>query len=105
MDRQYYWRIGSYLTPEQIRHEENGRNKIRQLYGMSKTGRMGTFIGNLKFQNNMKVAIQNGSFERDIPMCWERGYWSIKFDPNLSDDEKKVQWEKFSQEYKTKLEK
>ena len=34
-----------------------------------------------------------------------RGYWSIKFDPNLSDDEKKVQREKFSQEYKTKLEK
>ena len=44
MDRKYYWRIGSYLTPEQIRHEENGRNKIRQLYGMSKTGVLGTFI-------------------------------------------------------------
>ena len=44
MDRKFYWRIGSYLTPEQILHEENGRKKIRQLYGMSKTGRMGTFI-------------------------------------------------------------
>ena len=53
----------------------------------------------------MKVAIQNGSFERDIPMCWERGRVSIKFDPNLSDDEKKVQLTKFSHEYKAKLEK
>merc|ERR1712025_295499 len=106
MDRQYYWRIGSYLTPEQIRHEENGRNKIRQLYGMSKTGRMGTFIGvgPATFLNNIKVAIQNGSFERDIPMCWYRGKWSIIVDPNLSDYEKEVQWTKFSQEYKAKLE-
>ena len=53
----------------------------------------------------MKVAIQNGSFERDIPMCWSRGYLSIKNIPNLSDDEKKVQLTKFSQEYKAKLEK
>ena len=53
----------------------------------------------------MKVAIQNGSFERDIPMCWERGRLSIKFDPNLSDHEKNVQLAKFSQEYKAKLEK
>ena len=53
----------------------------------------------------MKVAVQNGSFERDIPMCWYRGFGSIWLDPNLSDDEKKVQWEKFSQEYKAKLEK
>ena len=53
----------------------------------------------------MKVAIQNGSFERDIPMCWRRGKLSIECDPNLSDGEKKVQWKKFSQEYKTKLEK
>ena len=53
----------------------------------------------------MKVAIQNGSFERDIPMCWERGRLSIKFDPNLSDHEKNVQWKKFSQEYVAKLEK
>ena len=53
----------------------------------------------------MEVAIQNGSFERDIPMCWSRGYWSIEFDPHLSDDEKKEQWTKFSQEYKAKLEK
>ena len=53
----------------------------------------------------MKVAIQNGTFERDNPMCWIRGLSSIILDPNLSDDEKKVQWEKFSQEYKTKLEK
>ena len=53
----------------------------------------------------MKVAIQNGSFERDIPMCWYRGKWSIIVDPNLSDYEKEVQWTKFSQEYKAKLEK
>ena len=53
----------------------------------------------------MKVAIQNGSFERDLPMSWYRGKWSIEYDPNLSDDEKNVQWTKFSQEYKTKLEK
>ena len=53
----------------------------------------------------MKVAIQNGSFERDNPMSWSRGKLSILLDPNLSDDEKKVQWEKFLQEYKTKLEK
>ena len=44
MDRIYYWRIGSYLTPEQILHEENGRKKIRQLYGMSCIGILGTFI-------------------------------------------------------------
>merc|ERR1719419_2113977 len=57
------------------------------------------------WRNNVKVAIQNGSFERDIPMCWERGKLSIKYDPNLSDDEKYVQRTKFSQEYKAKLEK
>merc|ERR1711937_1008778 len=54
--------------------------------------------------DNVKVAIQNGSFERDIPMCCSRGYLSIKNIPNLSDDEKKVQLTKFSQEYKAKLE-
>ena len=53
----------------------------------------------------MKVAMQNGTFERDIPMCWTRGRFSILFDPNLSDNEKKLQVEKFSQEYKSKLEK
>ena len=42
---EYYWRMRSFLTPEQILHEENGRKKIRQLYGMSKTGLLGTFIG------------------------------------------------------------
>ena len=45
MDREFYSPIGSFLTPEQILHEENGRKKIQQLYGMSKTGRLGTFIG------------------------------------------------------------
>ena len=44
MDREYYWRIGSYLTPEQIRHEENGREKIRQLYGNA------TFLVSVFFQ-------------------------------------------------------
>ena len=44
MDRKYYSRIGSYLTPEKILHEEKGRKKIRQLYGMSNTGMLGTFI-------------------------------------------------------------
>ena len=51
----------------------------------------------------MKVAIQNGSFERDIPMSWIRGKRSIFLDPNLSDDEKNVQWTKFSQNYIAKL--
>ena len=53
----------------------------------------------------MKVAIQNGTFERDISMCWRRGYWIIKYDPDLSDDEKNVQLTKFSQNYIAKLEK
>ena len=53
----------------------------------------------------MEVAIENGSFERDIPMCWYRGRFSILGDPNLSSNEKKLQVEKFSQEYKSKLEK
>ena len=53
----------------------------------------------------MKVAIQNGSFERDVPMCYYRGHWSIECDPNLSDDEKDEQWTKFSQNYIAKLEK
>ena len=45
MDRKYYLPMGSYLTPEQIIHEENGRKKIGKLYGMSNTGMLGTFIG------------------------------------------------------------
>ena len=38
-------------------------------------------------------------------MCWSRGIYSIDYNPNLSYNEKKVQEEKFSQEYKAKLEK
>ena len=53
----------------------------------------------------MEVAIQNGSFERDIPMCWRRGKLSIECDPNLSDDEKDAQLTKFSQNYIAKLQK
>lgn len=53
----------------------------------------------------MKVAIQSGTFERDIPMCMARGNMSIMLDPNLSENEKKVQAEKFSQEYMAKLQK
>ena len=53
----------------------------------------------------MKVAIQIGTFERDSPMCWYRGNRSIFLDPNLSDDEKNVQWTKFLQNYIAKLEK
>ena len=44
MDRKFNWRIGSFLTPEQILHEENGRKKIEQLYQMSKNGILGTSI-------------------------------------------------------------
>ena len=44
MDRKYYWPMDSYLTPEQILHEENGLKKIRQLYGMSEIGFLGTYI-------------------------------------------------------------
>ena len=53
----------------------------------------------------MKEAIQNGTFERDIPMCLARGNMSIMLDPNLSENEKNVQVEKFSQEYMAKLQK
>lgn len=42
------------------------------------------------FRKNVKEAIQNGSFERDIPMCRRRGELSIQLDPNLSDSEKKI---------------
>ena len=45
MDREYYSPIGSYLTPEQIRHEEESSWKIFEKYRMSNTGILGTFIG------------------------------------------------------------
>ena len=45
MDRKYYEPMDSYLTPEQIIHEENGREKIWELYNMSKIFKLGTFIG------------------------------------------------------------
>ena len=44
MDRKYYSPIGSYLTPEQIRHEDESSFKIIDKYGMSDTGKLGTFI-------------------------------------------------------------
>ena len=45
MDRKYYSRIGSYLTPEQIRHEDESSSKIFDKYRISNTGMLGTFIG------------------------------------------------------------
>ena len=45
MDRKYYSDIGSYLTPEQIRHERESSWKIFEKYRMSNTGIVGTFIG------------------------------------------------------------
>ena len=32
----------------------------------------------INFQDNVKVAIRNGSFERDIPVCKARDYMRIK---------------------------
>ena len=45
MDRKYYSPIGSYLTPEQIRHEEESISKIVEKYRMSDTGLFGTYFG------------------------------------------------------------
>ena len=45
MDREYYSPMDSYLTPEQIRHEEESLVKIVEKYRMSNTGILGTFIG------------------------------------------------------------
>jgi len=56
------------------------------------------------FRKNVKEAIQNGSFERDIPMCRRRGELSIQLDPNLSDSEKKIKEDIFSRLYMYKLE-
>ena len=44
MDREYYAPRDSYLTPEQIRHEEESSDKIVKKYRMSFTGMLGTFI-------------------------------------------------------------
>ena len=63
------------------------------------------YQANLYFQKNVGEAVQNGTFERDIPLCLARESMIIMVDPNLSENEKKVQAEKFSQEYYAKLEK
>ena len=44
MERKYYWPMNSYLTPEQIRHEDESLSKIADKYGMSETGILGTLI-------------------------------------------------------------
>ena len=45
MDPKYYWRIDAYLTPEQIRYENESLYKIYEKYAMSNTGMLGTLIG------------------------------------------------------------
>jgi len=82
-----------------------GRGLVAKVLVPTLTGGVATIaVSAAVFQKNVGEAVQNGTFERDIPLCLARESMIIMVDPNLSENEKKVQAEKFSQEYYAKLE-